>query len=110
MHLPNRAEAHIDRRKRTQYLLNRDHPDATGKSPFFYGRYGGNWTQRREDLLEHAMGAVALVEETRRGTTYVTERPLSGTLVRSVWIIRTGESIPRLITADPIEGVASHDG
>lgn len=103
MHLPNCKEAHIDRRKLTGYLLNRDHPDATGKSAFFYGRYGENWTRLRDDLLEHATGSVTSVEETRHGTTYVIEGPLSGTLVRSVWMIRTGESIPRLVTAYPIE-------
>jgi len=110
MHLPNCTEAHVDRRKLTEYLLNRDHPDATGKSAFFYGRYGDNWTELRDDLQEHATGAVASVEETRHGTTYVIEKPLSGALVRSVWMIRTGESIPRLVTAYPIEGSSTNDG
>lgn len=103
MHLPNCKEAHIDRQKLTGYLLNRDHPDATGKSAFFYARYGDDWTRLRDDLLEHATGAVTSVEETRHGTTYVIEGLLSGTLVRSVWMIRTGESNPRLVTAYPIE-------
>jgi hypothetical protein len=35
MGLPYRHEAHIDRRKLTEYLLNRNHPDAKGKSAFF---------------------------------------------------------------------------
>ncbi len=103
MHLPNRDQAHVDRRKLTEYLLNRNHPDATGKSAFFCGRYGNDWKKLREDLLQHAGGPVTAVEETRHGTKYVIEEPLSGALVRSVWMIRTGESNPRLITAYPLD-------
>lgn len=103
MPLPNCKEAHIDKRKLTEYLLNRNHPDATGKSAFFCDRYETDWTRLRDDLLEHATGTVASIEETRHGTTYVVEGPLSGALVRSVWMIRTGESVPRLVTAYPIE-------
>ncbi len=103
MPLPNCEQAHVDRRKLTEYLLNRDHPDAKGKSAFFRGEYGEDWTALRDDLRDHATGSVASVEETRHGTTYVVEGPLSGTLVRSVWMIRTGESVPRLVTAYPID-------
>jgi len=103
MRLPNCEEAHVDRRKLTEYLLNRNHPDAEGKSAFFFGRYGNDWRQLREDLLEHAAGSVVQTEETRHGTMYVIEEVLSGVLVRSVWMIRTGESFPRLVTAYPIE-------
>lgn len=102
MPLPNRHRAHIDRRKLTEYLLNPDHPDARGKSAFFRGRYGSDWKRLRDDLLEHASGAVASVEETRHGTVYVVEEMLSGAPVRSVWIVRIGESFPRLVTAYPI--------
>jgi hypothetical protein len=35
MPLPNHDRAHVDRRKLTEYLLNRNHPDAKGKSAFF---------------------------------------------------------------------------
>ena len=103
MHLPNRDQAQVDRRKLTEYLLNRNHPDAKGKSAFFCGRHGDDWETLREDLLEHATGPVTAVEETRHGTRYVIEEPLSGALVRSVWMIRIGESKPRLITAYPID-------
>ena len=103
MPLPNRDRAHIDRRKLTDYLLNRNHPDATGKSAFFCSRYGNDWERLRDDLFDHAEGAVVDVEETRHGTRYVIEEPLSGPLVRSVWMIRTGESFPRLVTAYPVE-------
>ena len=48
-------------------------------------------------------GRLLIVEETRHGRRDVTEAPLSGALVRSVWMIRTGESFPRLVTAYPIE-------
>jgi hypothetical protein len=103
MHLPNREEAHVDRRKLTDYLLNRNHPDAKGKSVFFTEQYDNDWKQLRNDLLKHAAGSVVRKEETRHGTTYVIEGALSGMLVRSVWIIRSGESFPRLVTAYPIE-------
>lgn len=102
MSLPNREEAHVDRRKLTDYLLNTNHPDAKGKSAFFNERYGTDWNELREDLLEHAKGPVTDIEETRHGTRYVIEEMLLGALVRSVWMIRTGESKPRLVTAYPI--------
>ena len=103
MRLPNREQAHIDQRKLTEYLLNPDHPDAKGKGRFFRGRYGDDWKHLRTDLLEHAMGSVAHTEETRHSTLYVIEKVLSGAEIRSVWIIRTGGSFPRLVTAYPIE-------
>ena len=103
MSLPNHDEAHIDRRKGIEYLLNRNHPDAKGKSTFFCSRYGSDWKRLRDDLFGHAQGEVADVEETRHGRRYVIEAPLSGTLVRSVWMIRTSESCPRRVTAYPIE-------
>ena len=103
MSLPNHDEAHIDRRKGIEYLLNRNHPDAKGKSAFFCSRYGHDWKRLRGDLFGHAQGEVADVEETRHGRRYVIEAPLSGALVRSVWMIRTGESYPRRVTAYPIE-------
>ena len=102
MQLPNQDQAHIDRRKITDYLLNRDHPDAKGKSAFFCSRYGTDWQTLRDDLRAHATHPVATVNETRHGTLYVIEQNLQGAPVRSVWIIRTGESFPRLVTAYPI--------
>jgi hypothetical protein len=102
MSLPNYEEAYIDKRTLTEDLLSRDHPDATAKSAFFYDRYGNEWIQLRDDLLAHATGPVASIKETRHGTTVI-EGPLSGALVRSVWMIRTGDSVPRLGMAYPIE-------
>lgn len=101
--LPHCDDAHIDRRKLTEYLLNRDHPDAKGKSAFFRGQFGADWRQLRTALRQHATGPVVDTEETRHGTTYVVEDQLAEVLVRSVWMIRTGESVPRLVTAYPIE-------
>jgi len=102
-HLPNHEEAHVNQRNLTEYLPNRNHPDAQGKSKFFCGRYGNDWQKLRSDLLKHAAGLVTHTEETRHGTRYVIEASMSGVLVRSVWMIRTGESFPRLVTAYPIE-------
>jgi hypothetical protein len=55
MWLPNFDRAHVDRRKLTEYLLNRNHPGAKGKSAFFCGRYGGDWERLRDDLLERVV-------------------------------------------------------
>lgn len=73
MLLPNHEQAHVDQRKRTEYLLNRNHPDAKGKSAFFRGQYGDDWEQLQDDLLEHATGSVVSTEETRHGTMYVVD-------------------------------------
>ena len=102
MQLPNQDQAHIDRRKLTDYLLNRDHPDAKGKSAFFCSRYGADWQALRDDLHAHATHPVTTAGETRHGTLYVIEQDLQDAPVRSVWMIRTGESFPRLVTAYPI--------
>jgi hypothetical protein len=70
MPLPNRDRAHIDRRKLTDYLLNRNHPDATGKSAFFCSRYGNDWERLRDDLFDHAEGRLLMSKKpgTARGT------------------------------------------
>lgn len=102
MQLPNRGQAHIDRRKLTDYLLNRNHPDAKGKSAFFYSRYETDWQALRDDLLVHATHPVTRERETRHGTLYVIDHDLQDAPVRSVWMIRTGESVPQLVTAYPI--------
>ena len=50
----------------------------------------------------HAAHPVTTASETRHGTMYVIEHNLQDVPVRSVWMIRTGESFPRLVTAYPI--------
>lgn len=102
MQLPNWNQAQIDRRKLTDYLLNRNHPDAKGKSAFFCSQYGTDWQALRDDLRAHATHPITSERETHHGTLYVIEHDLQGTPVRSVWMIRTGESFPRLVTAYPI--------
>lgn len=103
MRFSNGKYAPIEPRKRNEYLLNRNPPDVRGKSAFFIGRYDDNWKQLRDDRLEHVAGPVLHTEETRHDTTYVVEETVSDAHVRSVWIIRTGESFPRLVTAYPID-------
>jgi len=102
MRLPNREDAQIDKRKLIDYLLNRNHPDAKGKSAFFWGRYGNDWRALRDALLKHTEGPVVDTRETRHGRLYVIEDDMQRTPVRSVWMIRTGEPYPRLVTAYPI--------
>lgn len=74
MRLPNWEEAHVGQRKLNEYLLNRKHPDEKEKSAFFIGRYGTDWKQLPDDLLEHAAGPVVGTEETRHGTMCVIKK------------------------------------
>jgi hypothetical protein len=70
MPLPNHDQAHVDRRKLPEYLLNRNHPDAKGKSAFFCARYRSDWERPRDDLLVHPTGRLPTEKklDTARGT------------------------------------------
>ena len=107
--LPNAKVAIVDRRKVVDYLLNREHPDNGGKADFFIGMGFnlGDWEVFAAALRLLALNAsVTRTMESSHGTKYIVDGPIGSPvvnerLVRSVWIVDTGETVPRLVTAYP---------
>src|SRR5438045_985909 len=87
-----------------RYLLSGDHPAGRAKATFFttVGFDRSKWRRLRNALLRHAQsGTVTSVNETRFGNKYTVEGPLrtpSGRapLLRSIWLVRDGETAARL--------------
>ena len=112
MDVPNWSHAAIADTKVRDYLLSTTHSKGRSKAAFFlrFGFTQDAWQALSAALLEHAASHDARVDEdTPFGTQYIVEGPLTtpdgrAPLVRSVWIIAAGESVPRLVTAYPMRG------
>lgn len=111
MQLPNQAQAVVPQRKVTDYLLSPLHPDGRSKAAFCrrFGFSASAWEVFADALRRHAAdNEVATAEDTPFGTSYTIEGAL-GTpdgrlpLVRVIWFVSTGESVPRLVTAYPLK-------
>ena len=109
MKLPNALLADVPDRKLGGYLLLQDHPQNKGKAAFYevVGFTINNAHKLREALCWHIMyNEVAKVEPTEHGTKYVVEGQMpcengKNYLIRSVWFISNGETIPKFVTAYP---------
>lgn len=112
MKLPNADQAIVPERKITAYLLSLTHPDGRSKAAFFvrFGFTAAAWDVLAHSLQLHAVtGEVMSVQQTPYGTSYVVEGELQtpdrrDPLVRAVWFVRRGESIPQLVTAYKARG------
>lgn len=111
MKLPRADLAVVDREKITKYLLNREHPDNGGKADFFIalGFSIDKWETLADALRRLAIKSeVSVSMESPHGKKYIVdgeiETPTGKTpIVRTVWIVNTGEAIARLVTAYPHE-------
>ena len=111
MKIPNANSAVVDREKISEYLLNREHADNGGKADFFIalGFSLNEWEMLAESLRRLAtISEVSQSMESPHGKKYIVdgqiETPAGKTpAVRTVWIVDTGESIARLVTAYPHE-------
>ena len=109
MKLPNAEHATVDREKITDYLLNPAHPDNGGKAAFFlmHGFRREEWTTLATAVRRLAESVeVENSVESAHGHKYIIngsiETPTGKTpLVRTVWIVDTGQEVPRLVTAYP---------
>jgi hypothetical protein len=107
--LPNGDQAIVDSEKIRGYLLSPSHPVGRFKSVFFgaLGYSVNQWEVLRDDLLDVARTADAESGQSSRfGQKYETRATLAGPKGRSapivvVWVVRTGESVPRFVTAFP---------
>jgi len=109
MRMPSAEHAVIDPFKIRNYLLSTEHPIGRQKAAFFatLGYRRANWREfaqlmRKHVATEHAM----LMGVTQFGTKYAVVDFVTGPNKRSatiisVWIVRAGETFPRLVTAYP---------
>lgn len=111
MKLPNAQQAFVDEEKVTGYLLSETHSGGQEKQAFF-SRFGfsvAEWEVMVEALVQHAQDHEVVREiSTVHGTKYVIEGALltpdeRNPMVRTVWIIDTGETAARLVTAYPLK-------
>lgn len=104
--LPNGNRAIIDRRKITDYCLSLDHDDGSHKARLFQVLVGLN--QGNSTLLLDALRGAADVGEAASGKVdeyghryiidFEFEGPRGTATIRSVWIVKVGEEVPRLVT------------
>lgn len=109
MFLPNRYKAYVPSPKLSAYLLSETHPVGKSKAKFFRS-FGYNETNT--ELLEYGLSSVAQTQPIREVTSsaHGTKYVIDGTLetpagisvkVMTVWIIDTGKTDPRFVTAYP---------
>jgi hypothetical protein len=109
MKLPAADRAFIDTAKLRHYLLSSSHPVGRFKARFFarLGYVPETWRQLRADLKALARSGDATAgKASEYGAKYEVRGILKGPNGRSaqvamVWIILTGEDLPRLVTVHP---------
>ena len=105
MKLPNGRRAFVDQRKITEYWLNLDHDDGSRKARLFQALTG--LSRANASLLLNALrdaaetGDAAIGRTDEYGHRYVIDFELAGpsgtATIRSAWIIRIDEEVPRLV-------------
>jgi hypothetical protein len=107
--LPNADRAVVDERKLREYLLSTQHAVGRFKAAFFseLGFKIGNWKELRSRLMELAHSDATMGESTEYGQKHLIPGTLTGPSGRradvvSVWIVLTGDDIPRLVTVYPM--------
>lgn len=109
MKLPNSELASVPTAKITNYLLSTAHPEGASKAVFFrtMGFAPERWTDLADALKRQARDHdVAGVYPSTFGVRYRIEGPLKtprgkSPIIRSIWFIDSGASVPRLVTAYP---------
>jgi uncharacterized protein DUF6883 len=104
--LPNPGRAVIDIAKLRDYCLNPAHPVGKHKARVFasvLGLTAADAEELRDSLLEAArLQDVVPGEQDEYGQRYTLDAivvgPAGQAVVRSAWIVRTGEDFPRLTT------------
>ena len=104
--MPNCEEAVLDIRKIEDYCLNSEHPRGRHKARLFresigLSRSDSSWL--RQALLEavRTTDAIQLAADrfgTRWRVDVVVSRHGRSIMIRTVWIVRTGEELPRFVT------------
>ena len=111
MRLPNAGRAVVEQAKIVEYLLNPAHRFGASKARFFaqFGFRPEAWELLAVALREQGrQNEVTKLTETGFGPRYEVEGALRAPdgrrpRVRTVWQMGEGETVPRLITAYPLE-------
>ena len=106
MKLPRAEGAFINQRKLLNYCLNPGHPRSPYKARVFWSALGFAESSApilRAALLEATRNRNAVRGEVdEHGQRFMIDFPMTGPLgsamVKSVWIIRSGEDFPRLVS------------
>jgi hypothetical protein len=109
--LPNHQNAIASERKLAGYLLSSSHTYGRHKAAFFtrFGCSADAWEALAQALLDHASkNEVVRIEDSPFGKRYIVEGELSAPdqrkpRIRAIWFIETGEDVPHLVTAYPLE-------
>jgi hypothetical protein len=108
--IPHGADAILDRRKLTAYLLSDRHPVGRHKARVLraLGYRTGDAERLADDLLTIATtGRLVAAGETSFGTRYIAEGPVRSptgrtVLLRTIWVTPRGTTTPRFVTAYPV--------
>ena len=109
MLLPNAELAVVEPEKVRDYLLSSIHPIGRFKAAFFatLGYERAQWQVLRDDLLAIAESGTSVAgQPSAYGRKYEVDGILTGPSgrsmpVRTVWIVRPADRVPRLVTAFP---------
>jgi hypothetical protein len=113
MKLPNGTNAVVDIVKLRDYCLSSQHPEGRHKARVFLSALGMSSTdanQLREMLLSAASinNEVSMTDADKYGCRYSLDVLVSWgsreAVVRSAWIIKTGEDFPRLASCYVLRG------
>lgn len=107
MRLPNAENVVIDLRKITEYCLSNEHDEGKHKAVLFEKLLGitADNAERLAEILKRAVweNDASIGKLDGYGQRYIVDFEAAGhqakVLLRSVWIIRSGESFPRLVTS-----------
>jgi hypothetical protein len=106
MKLPNSNRAEVDLRKLSEYCLCPTHPVGKHKAAVFLAALGLSAADApvlRQWVLRAAVDGQAVIERVdefgdRYRLDFELVTPSGRAMVRSAWIVRTGEDFPRLTT------------
>ena len=109
MKLPGNAEVIVPEDKIIGYLLSDSHPVGKSKAYYFMalGYNKKDFVRLKKDLEAiAATNEVAEVISTPFGAKYIIDGEITGPSgtrkrLRTVWIVETGKTVPRFVTAYP---------
>ena len=113
MKLPNGANAVVDIGKLRDYCLSAQHPEGRHKARVFLSVLGltsADAAKLREIFLTAALenNGASVIEADQYGCRYSLDAHVTlgsrEALVRSAWIIKTGEDFPRLVSCYVLRG------
>lgn len=107
--MPNCELSSVHTDKIQKYLLSDTHKDGKSKAVFFkmFGFEQATPDTFRDSLLDHANNReVTKMEENGQGIKYVLECEMEtpderNPCIRTIWIIKSSEKAPKLVTAYP---------